>query len=116
MDIHVEVLYETCELTFFIKILINRISFSFQSKGFFRGLSYPLISYGIVNSLFFGVYGNSLKWLDRDRSDKKSSYLNIYLAGCIGGTAQLVALVPVDLVKVVLQSQIPHSTTKGIFL
>ena len=96
--------------------MIKQIFLNFQSKGFFRGLSYPLISYGVVNSLFFGVYGNSLKWLDRDRSDKKSSYLNIYLAGCIGGTAQLVALVPVDLIKVVLQSQIPHSTTKGIFL
>lgn len=92
---------------------IKNISQQSLSKGFYRGLSYPLISYGIVNSLFFGVYGNSLKWLDRDRSDKKSSYLNIYIAGCIGGTAQLVALVPVDLVKVVLQSQIPHSTTKG---
>lgn len=74
-------------------------------------MSYPLFSYGVVNSIFFGVYGNSLKWLDRHESNKKSSYLNIYLAGCIGGAAQLVALVPVDLVKVVLQSQIPHDTT-----
>lgn len=84
-----------------------------QNKGFFRGLSYPLFSYGIVNSLFFGVYGNALRWLDRGKAEKKSSNLNIYLAGCIGGTAQLVALVPVDLVKVVLQSQIPHPT-KGM--
>ncbi|CAC5396190.1 SLC25A45_47 [Mytilus coruscus] len=89
---------------------VKNISHQSLNKGFFRGMSYPLFSYGITNSIFFGVYGNSLKWLDRHESNKKSSYLNIYLAGCIGGAAQLVALVPVDLVKVVLQSQIPHDT------
>ena len=88
----------------------------FQSKGFFRGLSYPLFSYGIVNSLFFGVYGNALKWLEKDKANRKSSYWTIYLAGCLGGTAQLVALVPVDLVKVVLQSQIPHTTASGTLI
>lgn len=91
------------------------ITFLLQSKGFFRGLSYPLFSYGVVNSIFFGVYGNALRWLDRGKKEKKSSNLNIYLAGCIGGAAQLVVLVPVDLVKVLLQSQIPHPT-KGIYI
>lgn len=89
---------------------IRNISHQSLSKGFFRGLSYPLFSYGVVNSIFFGVYGNVLRWLDRGKKEKKSSNLNIYLAGCIGGAAQLVVLVPVDLVKVLLQSQIPHPT------
>lgn len=76
------------------------------TAGFFRGLSWPLMSYGVVNSVLFGVYGNTLKFLDKDKDTKKSSYLNIYLAGCVGGAAQLIPVIPTDYVKVVLQSQI----------
>ncbi|KAK3597843.1 hypothetical protein CHS0354_029414 [Potamilus streckersoni] len=77
-------------------------------QGFFRGLSWPVLSYGVVNSVFFGVYGNTLKFLEKDRTKRKSSYLNLYLAGCVGGTAQILIAIPVDYIKVVLQSQIPH--------
>ncbi|XP_061194244.1 solute carrier family 25 member 45-like [Saccostrea echinata] len=76
--------------------------------GFFRGMSTPLLSYGVVNSVYFGVYGNTLKFLEDDREMRKSSYLNIYLAGCAGGAAQLIPVIPTDYVKVVLQSQIPR--------
>ncbi|XP_062572413.1 solute carrier family 25 member 45-like [Saccostrea cucullata] len=76
--------------------------------GFFRGMSTPLLSYGVVNSVYFGVYGNTLKFLEDDRAMRKSSYLNIYLAGCAGGAAQLIPVIPTDYVKVVLQSQIPR--------
>ncbi|XP_013384827.1 solute carrier family 25 member 45 isoform X2 [Lingula anatina] len=76
-------------------------------RGFFRGLSFPLVSYGAINSVFFGVYGNSLRWLHPDTTTQPS-YRDIYIAGCIGGTAQLAIACPVDVVKVVLQSQIPH--------
>ncbi|OWF47200.1 solute carrier family 25 member 45-like [Mizuhopecten yessoensis] len=80
------------------------------TAGFFRGLSWPLMSYGVVNSVLFGVYGNTLKFLDKDKDTKKSSYLNIYLAGCVGGAAQLIPVIPTDYVKVVLQSQIVPDT------
>ncbi|KAK3093525.1 hypothetical protein FSP39_016754 [Pinctada imbricata] len=80
-------------------------------KGFFRGLSWPLFSYGVVNSIYFGVYGNTLKMLEKDRSVRKSSYLSIYMAGCVGGAAQLIVVSPVDYVKVVLQSQISHDVS-----
>lgn len=76
--------------------------------GFFRGMSTPLLSYGIVNSVYFGVYGNTLKILEESREKRKSSYLNIYLAGCVGGAAQLIPVIPTDYIKVVLQSQIPR--------
>ena len=84
--------------------------FFFQFRGFYRGLSWPLVSFGIVNSVFFGVYGNTLKFLESDKTKRKSNYLNIYLSGCVGGAAQLVFVVPVDYIKTALQSQIPHQT------
>lgn len=87
--------------------------FVLQTKGFFRGMSWPVLSYGAVNSVFFGVYGNSLSLIQHysTRDSDKPCYWQIYLAGCIGGTAQLVLACPVDLIKVVLQSQIPHGST-----
>ncbi|XP_022329157.1 solute carrier family 25 member 45-like [Crassostrea virginica] len=77
-------------------------------RGFYRGMSTPLLSYGIVNSVYFGVYGNTLKLLEENRETRKSSYLNIYMAGCAGGAAQLIPVIPTDYIKVVLQSQIPR--------
>ncbi|KAL3873808.1 hypothetical protein ACJMK2_036893 [Sinanodonta woodiana] len=77
-------------------------------QGLFRGLSWPVLSYGVVNSVFFGVYGNTLKFLEKDRIKRRSSYLNVYLAGCVGGAAQIAFVIPIDYIKVVLQSQIPH--------
>jgi len=71
-------------------------------------MSWPFFSYGIVNSVFFGVYGNTLKWFDKGEEKRKSSYMNIHLAGCVGGAAQLFPAIPIDYIKVVLQSQIPH--------
>ena len=109
------------ELTFKNKLLIFNVResiflmdlnkiwfFSLQFKGFFRGLSWPLFSFGVVNSVYFGVYGNTLKYLEKDRSTRKSSYLSIYIAGCVGGAAQLIPVIPVDYVKVALQAQIAH--------
>jgi hypothetical protein len=63
-----------------------------------------------VNSTFFGVYGHTLTYLEKDKSKRKSNYLHIYMAGCVGGAAQLVFVVPVDYIKTALQSQIPHDT------
>ncbi|KAI0209376.1 Solute carrier family 25 member 45, partial [Lamellibrachia satsuma] len=77
------------------------------SHGFFRGLGFPFMSYGIVNSIFFGVYGNTLKLLTG--GDKtKATYWDIYRAGCIGGAAQLVVACPVEVIKVILQARLPN--------
>ena len=58
--------------------------------------------------MFFGVYGHTLKLLDSNKSKRKCNYLNIFIAGCVGGSAQLVFVVPADFIKTALQSQIPH--------
>ncbi|XP_033735307.1 solute carrier family 25 member 45-like [Pecten maximus] len=77
-------------------------------KGFYRGMSWPLITVGVTNSIFFGVYGNVLKCLEPDREKRKKAYSRIFLAGCLGGAAQSLVVIPIDYIKVVLQSQIRH--------
>ncbi|KAK7088868.1 solute carrier family 25 member 45-like [Littorina saxatilis] len=84
-----------------------------QIRGFFRGLSYPLWTYAGVNAVIFGVYGTALRHLTHDRPP---GMLDVYLAGCAAGAAQLVIACPVDVIKCTLQAQIPHqgaTTARG---
>lgn len=81
------------------------------STGFFRGLSWPVLSAGVINSVYFGVYGYTLKLLGGDTKESSTPpYLSIFIAGCAGGVVQLIPACPADVIKVVLQSQIPHGT------
>ncbi|CAL4071605.1 unnamed protein product, partial [Meganyctiphanes norvegica] len=72
-------------------------------RGFYKGMGFPLISTGALNSLFFGVYGNSLRYLSKEK--EKPSFSDIFVAGCAGGVVQLVVACPVDLVKIKMQMQ-----------
>lgn len=77
--------------------------------GFMRGLSFPLVSYGFINCIYFGVYGNTLKFIKtrrRSTSSSRSDALDLVAAGVVAGLAQLTVACPVDAVKVILQSQI----------
>ncbi|KAH9492909.1 hypothetical protein Btru_032586 [Bulinus truncatus] len=79
------------------------------SKGYFRGLSWPLFSYGYLNSIFFGCYGISSKTLNVSHDlTQKPRYLMIGIAAAIATWPQVIFSCPVDVVKVSLQSQIPH--------
>lgn len=74
-----------------------------------RGLSFPLVSYGFINCIYFGVYGNTLKFIKtrrRSTSSSRSDALDLVAAGVVAGLAQLTVACPVDAVKVILQSQI----------
>ncbi len=77
-------------------------------------MGFPLVSYGAINSIFFGMYGTTLRHLMKDKS--KATNTDIFLAGCMGGLAQLSIACPVDVVKVILQSQISHPTGKSNFV
>ena len=71
-----------------------------------------------MNAIYFGVFGHTVEFL-RNRgssSDHRLSqqdetnrppptYLETFLAGCVGGFAQLVVACPVDMVKIKLQMQ-----------
>ena len=74
-----------------------------QFSGFYKGIGFPLLATGALNSLFFGVYGNTLRHLSRHRD--RPSYGDVFWAGCAGGVVQLVVAVPVDLVKIKMQTQ-----------
>ena len=55
------------------------IFLSWQTHGFFRGLAFPLVTYGAVNSVFFGVYGNTLAVLAPGQ--EKPNYFHVTVAG-----------------------------------
>jgi hypothetical protein len=40
----------------------------------------PFISYGPLNSLLFGIYGNTLRLLNDDNRDRPT-YFNVWIAG-----------------------------------
>ncbi|GFS26837.1 solute carrier family 25 member 45 [Elysia marginata] len=80
-----------------------------MSQGFFRGLSWPLLSSSYLNAIFFGTYGLVLKKLDYvDDLTHKPSYLTLGFAAAVATAPQLLFSVPVEVIKVTLQSQIPH--------
>ena len=78
---------------------------------------YPIIAAGALNSLFFGVYGVSLRFMTSLRAPEagasskttstwlKPNNWEIFWAGCAGGAAQLVVACPVDVAKIKLQTQ-----------
>lgn len=85
------------------------------AKGFFRGLSWPLFSYGLVNSMFFGTYASTLKLLGSSAvPGSEPNLVHILVAGSVGGVTQLSVAVPVEVMKVVLQSQIPHPSKQHV--
>ncbi|KAM6160052.1 solute carrier family 25 member 45 isoform 2-T2 [Erethizon dorsatum] len=77
--------------------------------GFFKGMSFPIASVAVVNSVLFGVYSNTLQALTatshQDRRAQLPSYTFIFIAGCTGGFLQAYSLAPFDLIKVRLQNQ-----------
>ncbi len=85
----------------------------------------PLLTTGAMNSVYFGFYGSTLDFLfERRRRESQQnhhqrhshavySYWDYFIAGCVGGAAQLVVACPVDLVKVQLQSQLSRGAVKG---
>jgi len=100
-------------ISFIYHFYANVVNAVVQVGGYFRGLSFPLVSVAAINAVFFGVYGNVLSRLqlvtDGDRCRSVSKYAGVYVAGCAAGVAQTVVACPSDLVKVVLQSQLNHN-------
>ncbi|KAF6201059.1 hypothetical protein GE061_005506 [Apolygus lucorum] len=89
-------------------------------RGFFKGLFIPVMSAGVRNALFFGVHGNSLRYITGgdDRTlcceetlpEYSSSvwHLKHALAGLLGGLASTLVACPVENVKVKMQGDRKH--------
>ncbi|XP_055306495.1 solute carrier family 25 member 45-like [Sitodiplosis mosellana] len=78
-------------------------------NGFFRGMAFPMLSSGILNSILFGVYGNELRRLQNicttndERRDEWAQ--NVFLAGSTAGLIHAFFACPIELVKIRLQTQ-----------
>jgi len=84
---------------------IRKINNQGLSGGFLRGLSFPLLSYGVVNSVFFGTESHCKEYLDKNYV-YMSQNMKSFTAGSLGGAFQWFVACPIENVKVILQSQI----------
>jgi len=79
-------------------------------RGFYRGLSAPLVGSVMENAVLFVAYGRIQKLLQGD-SDKPLSVAQLSLSGAIAGMAVSAVLTPVELIK--CKIQIHSKTYKG---
>jgi solute carrier family 25 protein 45/47 len=70
-------------------------------------MSFPMLSAGVMNSVFFGVYGSTLRMMESWglATTENPSLTAVFAAGCMGGLGQVGIACPVDLVKIKLQAQ-----------
>ncbi|XP_073410542.1 solute carrier family 25 member 45 [Dendrobates tinctorius] len=76
--------------------------------GFFKGMSFPVGSVAVSNSLMFGSYSNALLYITgtecKDWRNPPENH-HVFLAGSFAGLVQVYFTAPVDLIKVRLQNQ-----------
>ncbi|XP_034036855.1 solute carrier family 25 member 48 [Thalassophryne amazonica] len=76
--------------------------------GFFKGMSFPLASITIYNSLVFGVFSNTQRFISKYRygdGQHPCSMLDLMAASMLTGLVSVSLGAPVDLVKIRLQMQ-----------
>ncbi|KAJ8338463.1 hypothetical protein SKAU_G00374290 [Synaphobranchus kaupii] len=77
-------------------------------SGFFKGLSFPLASITLYNSVVFGFFSNTQRVISKFRygdGRHPSSILDLALASMMTGFVSVAVGAPVDLVKIRLQMQ-----------
>lgn len=81
-----------------------------QVFGFFKGMSFPLASIAVYNSVVFGVFSNTERFLSRHRcgdpeAGPSRSLSDLLLASMVAGMVSVGLGGPVDLIKIRLQMQ-----------
>ena len=72
-------------------------------------MSWPLVSFGFMNSAFFGMYGQLLQLFGHNlRETAEPHFLQTFTAGFLATFPTVFLACPIDVVKVTLQSQIEH--------
>ncbi|KAJ8254962.1 hypothetical protein GJAV_G00199350 [Gymnothorax javanicus] len=87
--------------------------------GFFKGLSFPLASIALYNSVVFGFFSNAQRAISKFRygnGEHPCSMLDLTLASMMTGFVSVGAGAPVDLVKIRLQMQSHRVLTKKLRL
>ncbi|KAL0175665.1 hypothetical protein M9458_027995, partial [Cirrhinus mrigala] len=76
--------------------------------GFFKGLSFPLASITLYNSMVFGFFSNTQRLISKYRygdGRHPCSMLDLTVASMLTGLVSVGVGAPVDLVKIRLQMQ-----------
>ncbi|KAM5301791.1 solute carrier family 25 member 48 isoform 1-T1 [Glossophaga mutica] len=78
--------------------------------GFFKGMSFPLASIAVYNSVVFGVFSNTQRFLSQHQSREPEAgpphtLSNLLLASMVAGVVSVGLGTPVDLIKIRLQMQ-----------
>lgn len=83
--------------------------------GFYKGMFFPMMSAGLLHSLYFGAYGATIRVLfpqeQKRLIDSASStsnhvpYSHVFVASIAGGLLQWVPSCPIEVVKIKLQVQ-----------
>ncbi|XP_008206663.1 solute carrier family 25 member 45 isoform X3 [Nasonia vitripennis] len=88
-----------------VKLIIKRDG----KLGLYKGMLFPLVCSGCLNSIYFGVYDIFLRHLQSLRGNSKVLPTNtgwlqdLFIAGIIGGTAQALITCPSELIKIKMQ-------------
>lgn len=96
-------------------IQATRILFKTEgAKSYYRGLLFPLCSTGFINSIIFGVYGNSFRiyqeMTQSTEAKQKYWFTHVFLAGSTAGIVKAVCACPIELSKVRLQVKVNNET------
>uniref|UniRef100_A0A8C6S720 Solute carrier family 25 member 48 n=1 Tax=Neogobius melanostomus TaxID=47308 RepID=A0A8C6S720_9GOBI len=78
------------------------------AMGFFKGMSFPLASITVYNSMVFGIFSNTQRLISKYRygdGRRPCSLLDLTVASMLTGLASVGLGAPVDLVKIRLQMQ-----------
>ncbi|XP_066197957.1 solute carrier family 25 member 48 isoform X2 [Saccopteryx leptura] len=76
--------------------------------GFFKGMSFPLASVAVYNSVVFGVFSNTqrfLSWHQGREPEAGPPLSDLLLASMVAGVVSIGLGTPVDLIKIRLQMQ-----------
>uniref|UniRef100_A0A8D0DVK3 Solute carrier family 25 member 48 n=1 Tax=Salvator merianae TaxID=96440 RepID=A0A8D0DVK3_SALMN len=76
--------------------------------GFFKGMSFPLVSIAVYNSVVFGIFSNTQRLITQHRygnSNHPPALIDLALASMVTGAFSVGIGTPVDLVKIRLQMQ-----------
>jgi hypothetical protein len=98
-----------------VRNVIKNIWRTRGARGYFRGMTVPLVTNGAIFAVFFPSYVAALEYfasqdgrLAHIREHKKSiedvaSYKEVFAAGCFGGFCQALVASPIEFLKVQLQ-------------
>lgn len=77
-------------------------------RGFYKGFLAPMLTTGITNAIFFGVYGNTLRFL-RSHGDHQTVsypmwYWDEFFSGSFAGAVNTAVNAPVEAIKTRMQA------------